>query len=393
VLRQIADLDIERDRGIPVDRKLLTRDAGAVVRSADVDVVVELIGGTGAARELITEALKLGKPVVTANKALLAEFGEEIFGLARETGADIYFGASVGGGIPIIRSLREGLVANEVESMDGILNGTCNYILTRMETEQVSFDEALKAAQQGGYAEEDPSLDIDGLDTAHKAVILASLAYGFYVPLSSVHVEGIRHISGPDILYARDLGYRVKLLAVIKRGEGEVEVRVHPALVPLNHMLASVGGVYNAVMVRGDLSGNTLYYGRGAGQSPTASTVIADVVDVVRNLAAASPQRVPPVPLGGRRAALRKMSEVETRCYLRLSVLDKPGVFARIAAVLGGQNISIASVLQKEECSGEYVPVVMVTHSAQEKRFDAALREIETMDVVGAETVRVRIED
>jgi homoserine dehydrogenase len=366
-----------------------------------VRVVVELIGGTGAAKELVTEALRLRKPVVTANKALLAHHGAEIFALAESAGTDIYFGASVGGGIPIVRSLRDGLVGNRIEQIHGILNGTCNYILTRMETAGLAFDDALKEAQAEGYAEADPSLDIDGLDTAHKAAILASLAHGFSVPLEAVHVEGIRGLSDVDIRYARDLGYRIKLLAVIRRieasGEGtvrEVEVRVHPTLVPLGHMLASVSGVFNAVMVRGDMVGETLFYGRGAGRRPTASTVIADIADVVRNLGAGTARRVlPSLPPDGR-PVVREIDQIDSRYYLRMSVLDEPGVLGRLSTVLGQQGISIASVLQKEvSTGGGCVPVVILTHHAREVALKAALNEIDRMAAVGGPTVRIRLVD
>jgi homoserine dehydrogenase len=392
VIARIADLDLESDRGVTIDRAMLTSDAFDVVHDPDVDVIVELIGGTGVAREVVLAALKSGKPVVTANKALLAEHGEAVFGAAREHGVDIYFGAAVGGGIPIIRALREGLTANRVESIFGILNGTCNYILTRMEHEGLSFDDALQAAQEAGYAEADPALDVDGFDTAHKAAILAALAYGSAVPLEAVHVEGIRGLSEIDIEYAFDLGYRVKLLAVIKSDGSSCEVRVQPALVSLDHMLASVSGVFNAVMVRGDLSGDTLYYGRGAGREPTASTVIGDIADVVRNVAARCPGRLPPVPPGVAPVAIKPMDAVETRYYLRLSLLDKPGVLARITSTFGSRGISIASVLQQEEGAGDYVPVVIVTHRALEREVNAALAEIDGMDIVDAPTIRLRIE-
>lgn len=392
VLRKIADLDIESDRGVEVDRSILTRDAASVIEDPDIEVIVELVGGTGAAKDFVMRALRLGKPVVTANKALLAEHGDKIFKLADENNADIFFGASVGGGIPIVRALREGMISNRIESIYGILNGTCNYILTRMEKGQLSFDKALKEAQAEGYAEVDPSLDIDGLDTAHKAVILASLAYGFMVPMSEVHVEGIRGLAESDIRYARDLGYRIKMLAVIKRIGGEVEIRVHPTLVPLDHVLASVSGVFNAIMVRGDMVGDTLYYGRGAGREPTASTVISDLASVVRNLAVGSHQRALSIMRSDDHEKIREMSEIEIRYYLRLSLLDKPGMLARITSVLGNHNMSIASVLQKEDNVGNYVPVVIVTQRAKGREMDAALDEIDVMDVVGSKTVRLRIE-
>ena len=393
VVRRIADLDLDRDRGVKVDRALLTRDAASVVRDASVDVVVELIGGTGPARELMLQALALGKPVVTANKALLAEKGEEIHRAAQEKGAAVFCEASVGGGIPIVKALREGLVANHIRSIHGILNGTCNYILTRMEQERLAFDEVLKAAQAAGYAEAEPSLDIDGVDTAHKAVILASLAYGFPVPMSAVHVEGIRGMAPMDIAYAAELGYRIKLLAVIKHVDGEVEVRVHPTLVPHGHMLASVSGVFNAIWVDGDVAGDTLYYGRGAGRSATSSAVLADLADVARHLSGGSKGwGVALVQVSGR-GRVRPIGEIEARYYLRLSLLDRPGVLAKVAQALGGHQISIASVIQKEARSGEHVPVIVVTHKAKEKSFRAALERIDELDVVGAKTIRLRIED
>ncbi|MBM4142198.1 MAG: homoserine dehydrogenase [Lentisphaerae bacterium] len=392
VIRRIADLDLERDRGVPVDRGLLTRDAAAVVRDPATEIVVELIGGTGAAWELVRMALEQGKPVVTANKALLAERGAELFALAARTGTGVHFEASVGGGIPIVRALRDGLVGDRVDGIVGILNGTCNYILTRMEAEHMSFDQALAEARREGYAEADPSLDIDGVDTAHKAVILASLAYGGCVPMQAVRVAGIRGLDRTDIEYGADLGYRVKLLAVIRRAGEEAEIGVHPALVPTDHVLASVSGVFNAVSVDSDMAGRTLYYGRGAGREPTASAVIGDIADVVREVTAGGPAR--PAAIGGGAAIrVKAAGEIVARYYMRLSLLDKPGVFGRIATVLGRHEISIASVLQKEVRVGEYVPVVAVTHAARERQFDAALREIDGLDIVGAPTVRIRIEE
>ncbi len=392
VLRKIADIDLDRDRGVKVDRSLLTRDAESVIRDPSVDVVIELVGGTGIARDFMLKALALGKPVVTANKALLAEKGEEIYAAAEKNKAAVYCEASVGGGIPIIKSLREGLVANHIDSIYGILNGTCNYILTRMEKERLPFDVVLKAAQAAGYAEAEPSLDIDGIDTAHKAVILASLAYGFPVPMSAVNVEGIRGVAQDDIQNASELGYRIKLLAIVKRAGGEVEVRVHPTLVPHSHPLAAVSGVFNAIMVAGDIVGDTLYYGRGAGRAATSSAVISDLADVARDLASGSLRRGPSFA-GNGVGKIRPIGEIAARYYLRLSLLDKPGMLARVAQILGQNGISIASVMQKEARSGEYVPVIIVTHAAKEKGFRDALKEIDTLDVVGATTVRLRIED
>ena len=392
VLRRIADIDLETDRGVEVDSSILTTDAASVIGDDGVDVIVELIGGTGVARELVMAALEAGKPVVTANKALLAEHGSDIFGLAVSKNTEIRFGASVGGGIPVIRALREGLVGNHIESIFGILNGTCNYILTRMESDGLSFDDALAEAQAAGYAEADPGLDIDGYDTAHKAVILASLAHGFNVPMDSIYIEGIRGLSELDIRYALDLGYRIKLLAVIVKGKDDVEVRVHPALVPLDHMLASVSGVFNAVMLRGDLTGETLYYGRGAGKGPTASTVIGDIADLARTFQADCKLGFLPAGGSGPGHVVRDMADVETRYYLRLSLLDKPGVLAQITSILGKEGVSLASVLQKEGRSGDHVPVVVVTHRALERSINAALADIDNLDIVGQKTVRLRIE-
>ena len=393
VLRKIADLDLDSDRGVKVDRSILTRDAKALVEDPAVDIVIELIGGTGIAKELVEKALSLGKPVVTANKKLLAEYGDPLFRLAEEKGVDLGFEASVGGGIPIIRALREGLIANNILSAYAILNGTCNYILTRMEQEQLAFDDVLKAAQAAGYAEAEPSLDIDGHDTAHKAAILASLSYGFSVPLKALYVEGIRGLAQEDIRYAAELGYRIKLLAIIGHDQGAVVVRVHPTLVAHGHMLASVGGVFNAVLVQGDLVGDTLYYGRGAGRMPTASAVISDVADVATTLAGGAKRRLPSFLQPGRKAAMGNVDDVWSRYYLRLSLLDKPGVLARVADILGRHQISIASMIQKEERRGTHVPVIVLTHAAQEKNCRSALAEIDALDVVGAKTVRLRIDD
>ena len=393
VLRRIADVDLDRDRGVIVDRALLTRDAEAVIRDPSVDVIVELIGGCGIAKKLMLQALALGKPVVTANKALLAEHGTEIFKAAEAKDAPIHFEASVGGGIPIIKVLREGLVANNIRSIYGILNGTCNYILTRMEQEKLAFDIVLKAAQAAGYAEAEPGLDIDGHDTAHKAVILASLAYGFPVPQSAAHVEGIRGLAMDDLVNALAMGYRIKLLGIVKYSAEGISVRVQPTLVPLAHMLASVRGVFNAIQVDGDIVGQTLYYGRGAGRAATASAVLSDLADVARDFVADVRCKPAIQAAAAQSARLRPIGEISTRCYLRLALPDKPGMLARVAQVLGDHGISIASVMQKESSAGKHVPVIIVTHQAPEQQFQRALAAIDRMDIIGAPTVRLRIED
>ncbi len=394
VLRRIADVDLDRDRGVTVDRSLLTKDAAAVIDDPSVDVIVELIGGTTIAKTFILRALNLGKPVVTANKALLAEHGQEIFELAARKKTGVWFEASVAGGVPIIRALREGLVANKIERIYGILNGTCNYILTKMEREQVTFDHALKEAQAAGYAEADPGLDIDGYDTAHKAAILASLAYGVQIPKDKIHVEGIRGLNKADIEYARDFGYRVKQLAVIKASGGDVEVRVHPTLVPHEHMLASVMGVFNAVVVDGDVVGQTVYYGRGAGRMPTASAVVSDLAEVARILQEGAPLARYSTVAPSESISFRAMGSIECRYYLRLALLDKPGILGVVATVLGQHGISLASILQKEpNRAGRHVAVVILTHKAQEKDIMAALNSLEERQALGAKPVCLRIED
>lgn len=392
-IKGIADLDLTTDRGVEVDSSLLTNDANALIDSPDVDVVIELVGGTTVAKEFILRALKQGKPVITANKALLAEYGEELFQAAREFKTDLYYEAAVAGGIPVIRALREGLVANHIESMYGILNGTCNYILTRMEQEHLEFDQVLKEAQEAGYAEAEPSLDIDGIDTAHKAVILTSLAYGLPVTMDDVHIDGIRGFNPMDIEMATQLGYRIKLLACIKCTGGTIELRVHPALVPLTHTLASVSGVYNAVMVRGDIVGDTLYYGQGAGRHATASAVLGDLADIVRNLSKESPRRVPPLKLYDHYESVLEMNKVKTRYYLRLSLLDRPGMVAEVARILGEHHISIASMIQKDIQVGGAVPVILLTHRAVEKDLRAAMNEIAAIEGVDDQIVMFRVED
>ena len=393
VLRKIADLDLERDRGVSVDRGMLTNDAMSVIRDPHVHLIIELIGGVGIARELVTEALKMGKPVVTANKKLLAEYGASLFALADANQVDLRFEASVGGGIPIIQALREGLIANHIPNLYGILNGTCNYILTRMETEGLPFDQVLRAAQDAGFAEAEPSLDIDGHDTAHKAALLASLAYGFPIPLDSLYVEGIRGMAREDIAYAADLGYRVKLLAVVKKQDDAVSVRVHPALVPQDHMIASVSGVFNAVMVSGDVVGDTLYYGRGAGRLPTASAVLSDVAAVARQLATQSRHHLPAFIPEGATPSMLPVDDISCRYYLRLLVQDKPGVLARVAGILGEHAISIATMIQKDTGRAGFAEMIMTTHVALEKNCRNALVALNALDVVGAPAVRYRIED
>ncbi|MDA3926817.1 MAG: homoserine dehydrogenase [Kiritimatiellae bacterium] len=396
VLKKIADLDIETDRGIEIDSALLTTDAKSVLADPEIHIVVESIGGTGIAKTFVLEAFAAGKSVVTANKKLLAEYGDEIFSAADANGVDIYFGASVGGGIPIVRVLREGLAGNAIVSMHGILNGTCNYILTRMENEGLPFDEILADAQVAGYAEAEPSLDVDGFDTAHKAAILASLAYGFHVPMDKLLIEGIRNLSGDDVKYAAEFGYRIKLLAVIMGKGNEVEVRVHPTLVPFDHMLASVNNVFNAVMVKGDLSDDTLYYGRGAGREPTASTVIGDVGDIAKNITAGSARYERGINIANDgKMVMRDTDEIISRYYLRLMVADKAGSLGIMTNILGRHDVSILRATQKEhgcdDTIADYVPVVMLTHEAKEADINQAMKEIYEAGVLCEQPVKLRM--
>ncbi len=391
VLRKIADLDITTDRGICVPTGVMTTDAKSVLKDPEIDIIVETIGGTGVAKSFVLEALNNGKCVVTANKKLLAEYGREIFETAAKNDVDIYFGASVGGGIPIIRVLREGLAGNEIESIHGILNGTCNYILTRMENEGLPFDEVLKDAQKLGYAEANPSLDVDGFDTAHKACILAALAYGFQPTLDQVQVEGIRHLSGEDVKYAADFGYRIKLLACVAKDGDEVEVGVHPTLIPFSHMLANVNDAFNAAYVKGDMSDYTMYYGRGAGRAPTASTVIGDIGDIARNLAYDETRYARGVPnYAEGKVKLRAAGDIESKYYLRFMLADRPGAMGVVASALGRHGVSMSAISQKGVTEGNLpVPVVAITRKAKAADLDAALAEIKASGVVGEDPVKL----
>ncbi len=390
-IRRIAETAPPR---IAVDPKLLTKDAMEVITDPQVDIVVELIGGTTLARTLCLEAVNKGKHLVTANKALLAEHGLEIYQAAAAKRVDLGFEASVCGAIPIIRSVREGLVANHIQSIMGIVNGTTNYILTKMtETGQV-FGEVLAEAQAKGYAEADPTLDVGGLDAAHKLQILASLAYNAYIRFSDIYIEGIQGIEATDIAFARELGYRIKLLAIAKEVSGELEVRVHPTMIPEGHLLASVGGVYNAVHIRGDSAGSLMFSGRGAGQMPTASSVVADIVEIAHNIIFHRPSRVSLLPTGtmGEGLSLKPVDRVRCRYYLRVMALDKPGVLSTVSGVLGDHQISIASVIQKGRAEEAAVPVVMLTHEAMEGDMQKALERINHLDVVAQKTVCIRVE-
>lgn len=393
IIARIADIDIKTDRGVKVSQGLLTTDVYALID--EVDIVVELVGGIDKAKEFILKALAKGKPVVTANKALLAEHGEELFAAAERSKADIYYEASVAGGIPVIKALREGLVANRIKKIVGILNGTCNYILTKMEKECSEFSNVLKEAQQLGYAEANPSFDIDGIDTAHKTAILASLAYGEWFGMEPILIEGIRDIDLADIKFASEFGYRIKLLGIVKQNNGDVQLRVHPTLIQKNSLLADVSGVFNAVMLKGVPVGDTLLYGRGAGREATASAVVADIVDVALNLEFGSHRRVPAFRIGKQFGKLTAPDDIETRYYIRIQVVDKPGVVASISKILGDNAISISSILQKEDIDGidDCASFLVLTHLAREGAVKKSISQIEELGCVKGKVVLIRVED
>ncbi len=365
-LRRIADLDIRRDRGIRLPKGILTAKTEELLSDPDIHIVVELIGGTTVAKDLVLRAMNNGKHVVTANKALLATHGAEIFRAASRRNVELGFEASVAGGIPIVKVIREGLVANRIKAVYGIINGTTNYILTKMTDEKAEFSEVLKEAQKLGYAEADPTYDIEGIDSAHKLAILASLSYGTRFSIRDVYREGISWISPMDIEFARELGYKLKLLAIAKESEGKVELRVHPTMVPEEYLISKVDGVFNAVYVEGDAVGSTLYYGRGAGDMPTGSAVVSDIADIARNIVTNSVCRISPEP-SRKPKSLMKMEEVQSMYYFRFSAIDKPGVLSKISGILGKYNISIVSVIQKGRHEGKAVPLVVLTHKARER--------------------------
>jgi len=392
VLKRIADLDVRKDRGIRLPKGTLTADAGALIGDPDIHVIVELIGGTTIAKDLVIKAIRAGKHVVTANKALLATHGAEIFREASKAGVEVGFEAAVAGGIPIIKVIREGLVANRIRAVYGIINGTTNYILTRMTEEKVEFSDVLKEAQRLGYAEADPTYDIEGIDSAHKLAILASLSYGTRFSIKDVYCEGISWISPMDIEFGRELGYKLKLLAITKEIDGRVELRVHPTLIPEEHLISKVDGVYNAVYVEGDAVGSTLYYGRGAGDMPTGSAVVSDIADIAGKIVNNAAGRIPAMPISGQKKSLMKMDDVESMYYFRFSALDKPGVLSRISGILGKYNISIVSVIQKGRRQGKAVPLVVLTHRAMEKNVVRAVKEINKLRDVSGKTVFIRVE-
>ena len=393
----VADRNLELARSLVGDQVKLTDDAFALVKDPDIDIIVELIGGYTTAKELVLQAIENGKHVVTANKALLAVHGNEIFAAAQKKGVMVAFEAAVAGGIPIIKALREGLSANRIQWIAGIINGTTNFILSEMRDKGLSFNAVLNEAQKLGYAEADPTFDIEGIDAAHKATLMASIAFGIPIQFDKAHIEGISKLDAVDIKYAEQLGYRIKLLGIAKRQEKGVELRVHPTLIPEKRLIANVEGAMNAVLVWGDAVGATLYYGKGAGAEPTASAVIADLVDVTR-LHTADPQhRVPHLAFQPGQMSdlpILPMSAVETAYYLRLRALDKPGVLADVTRILADLNISIDAMMQKEPEEGEdRTDVVILTHVARECDVDAAIAKIEALDSITGKVTRIRMEE
>ncbi len=393
---KIADLDITTDRGVKVESGILTTDANEVLDHPDIDVVIELMGGYEPARSFILKAIKNKKHVVTANKALLAKYGEEVFSAAEKNNVGIGFEASVGGAIPIIRSIKEAFVANRIQAIEGIMNGTANYILSKMSDGDHDFGAVLKEAQDKGYAEADPTFDIEGIDSAHKIAVLTRLAYGMPVSLDDIYVHGISSISKLDIKCAREFGYRIKLLAISKFDGKTIDVRVHPAMISESKPMANVNGVLNAIMVRDDLMGENILVGHGAGSLPTGSAVVADVVEIARNMISGAQDRVPLQSFqksSVQGIPLKDMSEIEGKYYLRFWVLDKPGVLSHMSGILGNHDISIESVIQRiKDDNGQGVPLVMMTHDASEKNIQAALKEINDMEEVLEKTVLIRVE-
>jgi homoserine dehydrogenase len=396
-VKRIADLDIESDRGVQVDRDILTTDARQVLDDPDISIVLELVGGYEPSRTFILEALSRGKQVVTANKALLAEHGQELFRAAHQANADIAFEAAVAGGIPILRSLREGLVANRFEKVMGILNGTSNFILTAMcDHPGVSFEDVLKQAQDLGYAEADPSFDVDGVDAAHKLVIVLRLTHGIRVRVSDIFVEGIRSIDPFDMGMAKEFSYKIKLLAMIILHGNNVEARLHPTMIPEHHPLARVDGVFNGIFLQGDMVGEQLFYGRGAGRECTASAVIGDVVEMARNIRQGRSCRIPPLGYPENWNAPGRVMDIRdivTNYYLRVQARDRPGVLSRISGIMSQHSISIHSVMQKGRDKSRTVPVVFLTHKAREADIREACREIGELDMAEGPPTILRIED
>ena len=395
-LVKVADLDITTDRGVKLAPDVLTTSADEVINHPDIDVVIELIGGYEPARKFLLQAIDQGKHVVTANKALLAKHGDEIFSAAAEKGLSIGFEASIGGAIPIIRSIREAFVANRIQSIEGIMNGTANYILSKMSDENCDFNTALKEAQEKGFAEADPTFDIEGIDSAHKIAVLTRLAYGTPVPFDDITVSGISGITSDDIECAREFGYRIKLLAISKYDGQAIDIRVHPAMIPIAHPMANVNGALNAIRVCDDMMEENVLIGHGAGALPTGSAVVGDVVEIARNILSGVGERLPAGSFQDKEVKeipFKNISEIESEYFLRFSVLDNPGVLSKISGILGKHSISIESMIQRGRGDrGEGVPLVMMCHKSSEKNIQSALKEIEELDVVCEKSNLIRVE-
>jgi homoserine dehydrogenase len=395
ILKKIADINITSPRGVKIPKNLLTTDAREILNDPEISIVIELMGGYEPARTFVLAAIKNGKHVVTANKAMLATYGNDIFPAAQKKGVDIGFEASVGGTIPIIKTLKESLVANKINSIVGIMNGTCNFILTKMTDEGKAFDVVLKEAQQLGFAEADPTFDIEGIDTSHKMAIVLSLAYGKKVQFKDIYLEGITKISSEDIAFAKELGYRIKLLAIGRLRGNAVEARIHPTMIASGHLLANVNRNYNAFHLVGDASGPVFLFGQGAGMMPTASAVFSDILDSARNVMKGISGRVPLRSItetGMKKIQLIPMDNIETKYYFRFTVVDRPGVLSKISGILGDHNISLETVIQKASKEAGAVPIVMTTYKAKEKDVRQALTKIDRLDIVRDKTILIRIE-
>ena len=394
-IKKICDKDFKSSRKIKVDKKLLTGDIAEILNDPEIDIVIELIGGEEPARRIILEAMKRGKHIVTANKSLLSKHWDDIFSSAKQNKVAVYFEASVAGGVPVIQSLNEGLAANRIKSILGILNGTTNYILTKMTKEGINFKDALKEAQKKGFAEANPELDIEGIDATQKIAILSSIAFGAWINPGEIFCEGITAITKEDIKYAREeFGYILKLLATVKNTDREIEVRVHPTLVPVEHLLASVEDEFNAIYISGDAVGETMFYGKGAGQMTAASAVVSDIIYLSRNVYNGIAGKVPYVTYQrDKKVRIKQIDKIETKYYIRFSTIDRPGVLSKISGILGENNVSIASCYQKERAVSREVPIIMITHKAKEGDLQKALRQINQLSVVRAKSKFIRILD
>lgn len=395
VLKKIADLDTTTDRGVTLNPGVLTSDVNEIFTDPEISIVIELIGGYEPAKSFVLKAIAAGKHVVTANKALLALHGDEIYARAAEAGVEVLYEAAVGGGIPVLAAIKGNMAANRFNTILGILNGTCNYILTKMTKEGSAFTDVLKNAQELGYAEADPTFDIEGVDTAHKLALLLTLCFGTKVQFDQIYTEGITSISAIDINFAQQFGYRIKLLAIGKRDGDRIEARVHPTMIPVHYPMADVDGAFNAIRLTGDFVGPVMFYGRGAGMEPTASAVVGDLMDISRNILVGVGQRVSARGFQDNNIAalaIKPIGEIVSRYYLRFSAVDKPGVLATIAGALGKFNISIESMIQTGR-SGDYVPIVIITHEATERDILAALAEIDALEMIRESSNLIRIED